>query len=687
MACFHAEKQSTRSQVDMMRHGEVSSRRNRISAADCDWLFNFSENECIHDYCGDSCDIHQELRYAGQGYRYPSNFLKTVATCASRRGSRASIEAAVDSINDCSRILIDDLDCATNAIAESTSTTARINAILDHALSTDNKEYAIFFPMDQSSTLTDLPEENLILVASYLPIEQVRVMASTSHSIRTAMLASHGALKSIWMNALDLKFPSVFRHITPDCSRASRRCGLKATSNCKERVKWNEYTPTSEVALVDDFQLAIPAMDNNNGHERDTDTTLNLPLLAVLLPSRYPQAIDPKAFYVEGAGKESSFRSYTLAINLNNGTVVHPSNRDQDKVGNGILQDQSDSTLTNVSVLQFTETPGKGNRSVLSDQPFPPNCHKSSSYIQSSRKQGLPSGITSWIKNHSSHVKRRRSYRAVSAHSSSFGVNNLCGSDGPGGHLKSSLPPPALSSKISVAAPYAAKSSRPPSLTSSPFRFPYSATHLRPYVIPTVITDSNVSTNHLVVDLTPRMVAYFEATVVNQGQVSPQDVGRPNHLQRLSTHSMQQPTQEHHHQQQNQDEENQLNNRRQEECIAIGLTTSSFDSSTKMPGWVKESYGYHGDDGTIFEEGKKVSQDAPSFGPGDTVGVGLDYVTRRVFFTNNGKLVRFSSLKVKKNVVERGLFPTIGVDTSRPIFINFGQQPFKFDIRGGGSSF
>mmetsp|Transcript_23202 Transcript_23202/g.50237 ORF Transcript_23202/g.50237 Transcript_23202/m.50237 type:complete len:94 (-) Transcript_23202:146-427(-) len=35
-----------------------------------------------------------------------------------------------------------------------------------------------------------------------------------------------------------------------------------------------------------------------------------------------------------------------------------------------------------------------------------------------------------------------------------------------------------------------------------------------------------------------------------------------------------------------------------------------------------------------------------------------------------------------KDVVESGLYPTVGVDTDCPIFTNFGEHPFKFDLKG-----
>ena len=35
-----------------------------------------------------------------------------------------------------------------------------------------------------------------------------------------------------------------------------------------------------------------------------------------------------------------------------------------------------------------------------------------------------------------------------------------------------------------------------------------------------------------------------------------------------------------------------------------------------------------------------------------------------------------------KEVVDDGLYPTVGIDTECPVFMNFGERPFVFDLRG-----
>jgi hypothetical protein len=101
-----------------------------------------------------------------------------------------------------------------------------------------------------------------------------------------------------------------------------------------------------------------------------------------------------------------------------------------------------------------------------------------------------------------------------------------------------------------------------------------------------------------------------------------------------------------------------------------------------MPGWDHQSFGYHSDDGGIFHgQGDMIRRYGPSFGPGDCVGCGLEYSTRRIFFVRNGEFLGYAFDKVSEEMIDRGLSPTVGVDTEHPLFVNFGEQSFRFDLR------
>jgi hypothetical protein len=302
--------------------------------------------------------------------------------------------------------------------------------------------------------------------------------------------------------------------------------------------------------------------------------------------------------------------------------------------------------------------------------------------------------------------------------------------------------------------------------------------NLRPFVVPTVVSSSSSSGMVLVgeedvsVDVTPRLVAYFEVTILDenvqrgdgetlnrrnnerhlaqqQQQQPPQqavlnnglrrrgdppprllrrDIRRHNNNHQLwgmmphrvvfppillplrfdpemfapmdaqerfvaqahraapppnNNNNFGQPPPQFFHNDHGINNDNIFQQRQRHDCVAIGLSTLSFNPRSKMPGWDEHSFGYHGDDGGIFHgHGDMLRRYGPSFGPGDTVGCGLEYSTRKIFFVKNGIFLGWAFEKIDKEMVERGLYPTVGVDTECPIHVNFGQVPFKFDWKG-----
>lgn len=119
------------------------------------------------------------------------------------------------------------------------------------------------------------------------------------------------------------------------------------------------------------------------------------------------------------------------------------------------------------------------------------------------------------------------------------------------------------------------------------------------------------------------------------------------------------------------------------DCIAVGLSRQNFGQrlGRRMPGWCRDSYGFHSDDGGIFHDaGSMVCRFAPSFGPGDVVGCGIDFGaangTGDIFFTLNGRW-----LGVAFRGVRGALYPTVGLDSTSPVRINLGgETPFAFDL-------
>ncbi|KAL9234615.1 hypothetical protein vseg_009469 [Gypsophila vaccaria] len=110
--------------------------------------------------------------------------------------------------------------------------------------------------------------------------------------------------------------------------------------------------------------------------------------------------------------------------------------------------------------------------------------------------------------------------------------------------------------------------------------------------------------------------------------------------------------------------------------IAIGFTPKDFQMC-RQPGWDANSYGYHGDDGLLYYDGRSGEPFGPTFTTGDTVGAGINYASQELLFTKNGVIVG----TVFKNV-KCQLFPSIGLHSKdEEVTVNFGKEPFLFDIK------
>lgn len=132
------------------------------------------------------------------------------------------------------------------------------------------------------------------------------------------------------------------------------------------------------------------------------------------------------------------------------------------------------------------------------------------------------------------------------------------------------------------------------------------------------------------------------------------------------------------------------------DCIAIGLTLGTpshggiFNINKDMPGWPKGSCGYHSDDGTAFVNRSATKKFGPVFGAGDTVGCGIDWRKRNVFYTLNGVFLGYhsatASLLTESPLTgekPRKWYPAVGLDSNCKIQLNFGTAgiPFVFDLQ------
>jgi len=163
---------------------------------------------------------------------------------------------------------------------------------------------------------------------------------------------------------------------------------------------------------------------------------------------------------------------------------------------------------------------------------------------------------------------------------------------------------------------------------------------VRPFCCPYVYEQNYTEHEaHLKIDVTPRLVAYFELSITCN----------------YSTRSC-----------------NLMSD------VAVGLSTKGFLDNELLPGEDPKSFGFHGKDGHFYYNDRKYSNISNCFGYGDTIGCGIDYVQQSIFFTLNGKFLTHAFKHIN---METQFFPTIGVRGSNIFEYNFGERPFVFDLK------
>jgi hypothetical protein len=109
----------------------------------------------------------------------------------------------------------------------------------------------------------------------------------------------------------------------------------------------------------------------------------------------------------------------------------------------------------------------------------------------------------------------------------------------------------------------------------------------------------------------------------------------------------------------------------------MGFVDEKFPVNKKHPGWIADSYGYHGDDGSLFHNSGAGRSYSDRWENGDVIGCGLNFSTGEVFFVRNGSFlgVAYQGVKGKEYYAAVG-FRNPGAK----IKVNFGASPFRFDF-------
>lgn len=117
------------------------------------------------------------------------------------------------------------------------------------------------------------------------------------------------------------------------------------------------------------------------------------------------------------------------------------------------------------------------------------------------------------------------------------------------------------------------------------------------------------------------------------------------------------------------------------ECIAVGLANGDFSVHTRMPGWDHQSFGYHSDDGGIFHgAGSMIRLYGPTFGAGDIIGCGIDYMHRAIFYTRNGEFLGYAFEQLSLSILQQDWYPVVGMDSHCPVICNL-KGPFTWDLK------
>ncbi|KAF1985679.1 SPRY-domain-containing protein [Aulographum hederae CBS 113979] len=113
-----------------------------------------------------------------------------------------------------------------------------------------------------------------------------------------------------------------------------------------------------------------------------------------------------------------------------------------------------------------------------------------------------------------------------------------------------------------------------------------------------------------------------------------------------------------------------------EGMVGIGFIGQKV-ALNRLPGWEPDSWGYHGDDGCVFQQSASGKTYGAKFSNLDVIGCGINFRTGIAFFTKNGVHQGYAFNNIKGD----RLYPAVGVKKpGEHLKANFGHRPFVYDI-------
>lgn len=110
----------------------------------------------------------------------------------------------------------------------------------------------------------------------------------------------------------------------------------------------------------------------------------------------------------------------------------------------------------------------------------------------------------------------------------------------------------------------------------------------------------------------------------------------------------------------------------------MGLITKA-SLLKKLVGWETGTIGYHGDDGCLYLGSGKGHAFGPTYGAGDTIGCGVNFSRKQVFFTRNGTYLGDRTYPLSTS--PDPLYAAFGMKSpGEAATANFGFNPFTFNI-------